>query len=231
MRSLYGNLCRGASGVLLSASEKADGRRKALFQGTGNADGADDSADWDRRTGQLSRLLGKQSADACAFGQSGGGGCRAVVPGFLLLAVNFDPVQGNKQPIYEHTTELLLLLLLSAGLGFGLWLGLPLAGVLAVASVLGEIFLWGGFVWLLLKKSLWQETASVLANFFGGGVSGSVYDRRLDAVKKELRQRALAARNALEKREEKKQTDCGAYSGECGISEYRADFYLCEHGL
>lgn len=32
----------------------------------------------------------------------------AVVPGFLLLAVNFDPVQGNKQPIYEHTTELLL---------------------------------------------------------------------------------------------------------------------------
>lgn len=32
----------------------------------------------------------------------------AVVPGFLLLAVNFDPVQGNKQPIYEHTMELLL---------------------------------------------------------------------------------------------------------------------------
>ena len=75
LRSLYGNLCRGASGVLLSASEKADGRRKALFQGTGNADGTDDSADWDRRTGQLSRLLGKQSADARAFGQSGGGGC------------------------------------------------------------------------------------------------------------------------------------------------------------
>ena len=50
----------------------------------------------------------------------------AVVPGFLLLAVNFDPAQGNKQPIYAHTTELLLLLLLSAGLGFGLWLGLCL---------------------------------------------------------------------------------------------------------
>ena len=168
MRSLYGNLCRGASGVLLSASEKADGRRKVLFQGTGNADGADDSADWDRRTGQLSRLLGKQSADACAFGQSGGGGC----PRFLLLAVNFDPVQGNKQPIYEHTTELLLLLLLSAGLGFGLWLGLPLAGVLAVASVLGEIFLWGGFVWLLLKNlcgrkrlPFWQ--ISLAAAFLG----------------------------------------------------------------
>ncbi|MEI3506866.1 MAG: DUF2085 domain-containing protein [Anaerotignum faecicola] len=26
------------------------------------------SADWDRRTGQLFRLLGKQSAAACAFG-------------------------------------------------------------------------------------------------------------------------------------------------------------------
>ena len=121
----------------------------------------------------------------------------AVVPGFLLLAVNFDPAQGNKQPIYAHTTELLLLLLLSAGLGFGLWLGLPLAGVLAVASALGRLCLAAS------EKSLWQEKASVLANFFGGGVSGSVCDRRLDAVKKELRQRALATRNALEKREEK----------------------------
>lgn len=96
----------------------------------------------------------------------------AVVPGFLLLAVNFDPVQGNKQPIYAHTTELLLLLLLSAGLGFGLWLGLPLAGVLAVASVLGEILLWGGFVWLLLKNlcgrkrlPFWQ--ISLAAAFLG----------------------------------------------------------------
>ena len=96
----------------------------------------------------------------------------AVVPGFLLLAVNFDPVQGNKQPIYEHTMELLLLLLLSAGLGFGLWLGLPLVGVLAVASVLGEIFLWGSFVWLLLKNlcsrkrlPFWQ--ISLAAAFLG----------------------------------------------------------------
>lgn len=92
----------------------------------------------------------------------------AVVPGFLLLAVNFDPAQGNKQPIYEHTTELLLLLLLSAGLGFGL----PLAGVLAVASVLGEILLWGGFAWLLLKNlcgrkrlPFWQ--ISLAAAFLG----------------------------------------------------------------
>lgn len=90
----------------------------------------------------------------------------AVVPGFLLLAVNFDPAQGNKQPIYAHTTELLLLLLLSAGLG------LPLAGVLAVASVLGEIFLWGGFVWLFLKNlcgrkrlPFWQ--ISLAAAFLG----------------------------------------------------------------
>mgnify|MGYP002239808994 CR=1 FL=1 len=155
----------------------------------------------------------------------------AVVPGFLLLAVNFDPAQGSKQPIYAHTTELLLLLLLSAGLGFGLWLGLPLAGVLAVASVLGENSALGRLCLDASEKSLWQEKASVLANFFGGGVSGSVCDRRLDAVKKELRQRALATRNALEKTGGEKQTDCGAYSGKCGISEYRADFYLCEHGL
>ena len=99
----------------------------------------------------------------------------AVVPGFLLLAVNFDPAQGNKQPIYEHTTELLLLLLLSAGLGFGLWL----AGVLAVASVLGEIFLWGGFVWLLLKNlcgrkrlPFWQ--ISLAAAFLGLYVIGGL---------------------------------------------------------
>ena len=67
---------------------------------------------------------------------------------------------------------LLLLLLLSAGLGFGLWLGLPLVGVLAVASVLGEIFLWGSFVWLLLKNlcgrkrlPFWQ--ISLAAAFLG----------------------------------------------------------------
>ena len=67
----------------------------------------------------------------------------AVVPGFLLLAVNFDPAQGSKQPIYAHTTELLLLLLL-----------------------------WGGFVWLLLKNlcgrkrlPFWQ--ISLAAAFLG----------------------------------------------------------------
>ena len=96
----------------------------------------------------------------------------AVVPGFLLLAVNFDPAQGSKQPIYAHTTELLLLLLLSAGLGFG-------AGVLAVASVLGEILLWGGFVWLLLKNlcgrkrlPFWQ--ISLAAAFLGLYVIGGL---------------------------------------------------------
>lgn len=40
----------------------------------------------------------------------------AVVPGFLLLAVNFDPAQGSKQPIYAHTTELLLLCCFPQGL-------------------------------------------------------------------------------------------------------------------
>lgn len=49
---------------------------------------------------------------------------------------------------------------------------LPLVGVLAVASVLGEIFLWGSFVWLLLKNlcgrkrlPFWQ--ISLAAAFLG----------------------------------------------------------------
>ena len=73
----------------------------------------------------------------------------AVVPGVLLLAVNFGPGQENEIPIYENTTELFFLPAVSAGLGVGLWLGLPLAGVLAVVSVLGEVLLWGSFVWCL----------------------------------------------------------------------------------
>lgn len=96
----------------------------------------------------------------------------AVVPGFLLLAVNFDPTQKNEMPIYEKTTEMLLLLAVSAGLGIGLWLGLPLAGLLAVFSVAGEVLLWGGFVWLILKtlfgkKSLPFWRISLAVAFLG----------------------------------------------------------------
>ena len=50
-------------------------------------------------------------------------------------------------------------------------------------------------------------------------------------MKKELRQRALAARNALEKREEKSRQIAAHILESADISEYRADFYLCEHGL
>ena len=76
----------------------------------------------------------------------------AVAPGLLLLAVNFQPTEENKQPVYEKTTELLLLLAISAGLGVCLWAGLPLVSPFAVLSVAGEVLLWGGFFWLLLKN-------------------------------------------------------------------------------
>lgn len=96
----------------------------------------------------------------------------AVVPGFLLLAVNFNPTQKNEMPIYEKTTELLLLLAVSAGLGIALWLGLPLKGLLVVFSVMGEILLWGGFVWLILKTLLGKKSIpfwriSLAVAFFG----------------------------------------------------------------
>ena len=78
----------------------------------------------------------------------------AVVPAFLLLAVNFDPVGKNELPLYEKPTELPLLLLASAGFGLLLWGGLPLAGIGAVLSVAGEVLLWGGLVWLVLKNLL-----------------------------------------------------------------------------
>lgn len=78
----------------------------------------------------------------------------AVIPGFLLLAGNFDP-NGEQQPlIYEKTRELLLLMSGAALFGLCLWAGLPLAGLGAVFSVLGEILLWGGLVWLILGNFL-----------------------------------------------------------------------------
>lgn len=80
-----------------------------------------------------------------------GGLVGAVMPGLLLLAMNVDPVrEGNTKPIYEKTRELLLLLAGSAALGPGLYWGLPLAGLLALGSVAGEILLWGGVLRLLL---------------------------------------------------------------------------------
>ena len=77
----------------------------------------------------------------------------AVVPGFLLMAGNFDPKRENRTPIYEKTAEILLLLAGTVFFGLCLWLGLLLP-IGAVFSVVGEELLWGGLVWLVLKNLL-----------------------------------------------------------------------------
>ena len=77
----------------------------------------------------------------------------AVVPGFLLMAGNFDPKRENVMPIYEKTAETVLLLAASVVFGICLWLGL-LQPVGAVLSVMGEVLLWGGLVWLVWKNLL-----------------------------------------------------------------------------
>lgn len=103
----------------------------------------------------------------------------AVTPGFLLLAVNFQPMEENKRPVYEKTTELLLLLAISAGLGVCLWAGLPMVSLLAILSIVGEVLLWGSFLWLLLKNLFGKKclpfwrislTAAGLILFLIGGL-------------------------------------------------------------
>ncbi len=84
----------------------------------------------------------------------------AIVPGFLLMAGNFDPKVENEELIYKSTKELLILIMISVAFGSCLWIGLPLYGIGAVISVAGEIILWGSAVWLLLKtvlkgKNMW----------------------------------------------------------------------------
>lgn len=76
-----------------------------------------------------------------------------IVPGFLLMAGNFDPKRENRTPIYEKTAELLLLSVVAVFFGICLWLDL-LRPVGAVFSVMGEVLLWGGLVWLALKNVL-----------------------------------------------------------------------------
>lgn len=75
----------------------------------------------------------------------------AALPGLLLLAGNFDPVGNHDSLIYEDTKEQLVPMAGSVLFGIGLWLGLPLAGAGAVLSILGEVCLWAGVLWLLLK--------------------------------------------------------------------------------
>lgn len=76
----------------------------------------------------------------------------AVVPGLLLLAGNFEPVEENDKAIYESTKELLLLIGCSGAFGLCLWLGLPLQGIGAMLSIAGEVCLWAGVLWLILKN-------------------------------------------------------------------------------
>ncbi len=103
----------------------------------------------------------------------------AVVPGFLLLAVNFDPKKKEALPVYEKGTELLLLMVLSVGFGLCLWAGLSFYVIGAVISVIGEVLLWGSLVWLVLKNLLkdrkipyWRISmaAAVIGLFAIGGL-------------------------------------------------------------
>ncbi|MGN1230869.1 MAG: DUF2085 domain-containing protein [Anaerotignum sp.] len=75
-----------------------------------------------------------------------------VVPALLLLAGNFDPVGENDNMIFESTRELLLLIGCSGAFGLCLWFGLPLQGIGAILSIVGEVCLWAGVLWLILKN-------------------------------------------------------------------------------
>ena len=68
------------------------------------------------------------------------------------MAVNMDTKKSDDEPIYKKTAELLFLMILSVCFGFGLYTGMPIGGLAAVISMAGEVFLWGGVVWLLLKS-------------------------------------------------------------------------------
>ena len=78
----------------------------------------------------------------------------AAVPGFLLMAGNFDPKKETDALIYKNTGELLFLMVISIFFGLCLLLGLPIGMVGAVFSIAGEILVWGGLLWLILKNIL-----------------------------------------------------------------------------
>ena len=78
----------------------------------------------------------------------------AEVPAMLLLAGNFDPVGENDKAIYETTKELLFVTAFSGIFALCLWLGLPLQGIGAILSIAGEVCLWAGVFWLILKNFL-----------------------------------------------------------------------------
>ena len=78
----------------------------------------------------------------------------SIVPGFLLMAGNYDPKQEKEEAIYESGGELILLMLVSVCFGFLLLLAEFFRGAGIAVSVLGEVLIWGGFVWLILKNIL-----------------------------------------------------------------------------
>ena len=76
----------------------------------------------------------------------------AVIPAFFLLAGNYDPVGENEKQIYENTKELLLMPVVATVFGLCLWAGLPLQGMGAVVSIIGEVCFWAGVPYLVLKN-------------------------------------------------------------------------------
>ena len=70
-------------------------------------------------------------------------------------------------------------MLVSVGSGLCLWAGFPLGGIGASVSVAGEVLLWGGLVWLILKNLLKDKEIlcwkiSIVISFVGLFVIGGL---------------------------------------------------------
>lgn len=94
----------------------------------------------------------------------------AALPGFFLLAGNFDPTAEKGTPIFQKTKELVCLLLGAVCLGLLLLQTEALRSLGAVCSILGEVLFWAGVLWLILRSlfpkrqlPLWQ--GAVLLSF------------------------------------------------------------------
>ena len=103
----------------------------------------------------------------------------AIVPGFLLLAGNYDPMKENEQPIYENKAELICLMLVSVCFGLFLLTAESFRRVGIVLSIFGEVLLWGGLIWLILKnlakeKKILYWKISLAISFLGLFVIGGL---------------------------------------------------------
>ena len=145
---LYGYLYRRIFCPVFFSLEKADGGKSTLFRKTN----APDALLYPPHGGgwllQLYGALEKQPVLRVLTGSLIG----AVVPGLLLLAGNFDPVEKNDKAIYKNTKELLFVVVCGGAFGLCLWFGLPLQGIGAMLSIVGEVCLWAGVLWLILKN-------------------------------------------------------------------------------